>query len=107
MKKFLLFLVPLTLILPCFVSAREIKIENPLKANTFGEFLDSIINFLFNISLFLAPLMIIIGAFHFITSEGNPEQIETAKKIIRYTLIGFLIILLAKGLIYYFLQVFK
>jgi hypothetical protein len=106
MKKILPFLV--LLILPTLVSATdEIRINNPLSFNTFGEFLDAIINFLFNISLFLAPLMIIVGAFHFVTSEGNTEQIDTAKKIIRYTLIGFLIILLAKGLIYYFLKAFE
>lgn len=103
MKKIFLSLTLIGLIFPLFVlgggGQMIIQIENPLKAQNFSEFLNSIINFLFWISLVLAPLMIIVGGFYFVISEGDTKKIETGKNIIRYTLIGFLIILLAKGLI--------
>lgn len=99
MKKIFLSLILIGLIFPLFGNGTEIRIENPLTAQNFVDFLDNIINFLFWISLVLAPLMIIVGGFYFVISEGDTKKIETGKNIIRYTLIGFLIILLAKGLI--------
>lgn len=90
------FLIPLPV--------KGIKIENPLKAKTFNELINNIINFIFTLALAIAPVMIIIAGLLFVTSAGSPGQIETAKKIILYTLIGFVIILMAKGLINLFTQ---
>ena len=47
----------------------------------------------------IAPVMLIIAGFLFVTSGGSPERVQTAKKMMLYTLIGLVIILLAKGLI--------
>ncbi|MFQ6049551.1 MAG: pilin [Candidatus Paceibacterales bacterium] len=76
-----------------------IRIENPLTADTFGELVDKLINFIFTIAIVLAPLMIIIAGFLFVTSGGKPEQVAKAKTIITWTIIGFIIILLAKGIV--------
>jgi len=96
-KKLFILLILSCLILPLSVLA--IKLNNPIIYNTFGELIEAIINFIYNVALVLAPLFIVIAGFYFVTAAGNPAQIETAKKIILYTLIGFLIILLARGLI--------
>jgi len=96
-KKILISSILLLIILPLSVLAVEIK--NPLEYDTFGELIEAIIDFIYKIALVLAPLFIVIAGFYFVTAAGNPAQIETAKKIILYTLIGFLIILLSKGLI--------
>jgi hypothetical protein len=79
--------------------AGAICIQNPLRACDLRGLVEAIINFIFWVATALAPLMIVIGAFYFVTSAGNPHQIDTAKKIILYTLIGYAIILLSKGLI--------
>ena len=84
-----------------------VRLENPLVAETFGELIENLIIFIFNISLAIAPLMIIIAGILFVTAAGSPEQIGTAKKLILYTLIGFLIILLSRGLIVFFKEVFE
>ena len=76
-----------------------IKIEPPITATSFEALVGGIVNFVFNIALVLAPLMVIIGAIYLLTSAGDPKKIETGKNIILYTLIGLAIILLAKGLI--------
>lgn len=99
LRKKLAILIFLGLISPFLISAAVIKIENPLKYETFDKLVEAIINFIFNIALVLAPLMIIIGAFYFITAGGIPEKIKTGKTIITYTLIGLVIVLLAKGII--------
>jgi len=101
MKKIFIALIGLSLILPIVVLAGtgSVAIDNPLSYNTLKELGNHIINFIFQISLAVAPLMIIIGGFYLVTASGDPEKIKTGKKIILYTLIGFLIILSAKGIV--------
>ena len=99
MRKILLFLILLSLISPFFVLADEVIIENPLTATSLEEIVDNIINFVFKIAIALAPLMIVIGAFYIMTAGGDTNRVTTGKNIILYTLIGFAIILLAKGLV--------
>lgn len=90
---------------PC--APGQICFENPLSYCTFGDLVDSIINFIFLISLVIAPLMIIIAAGYFITSGGNPKQVDTAKKIILYTVIGLLVVFLSRAIIAVIQGVFK
>jgi len=99
MRKILLFLILLSLILPPFILADEVIIENPLTATSFEQIVGNIIDFIFKIAITLAPLMIIIGAFYIMTAGGDTNRVTTGKNIILYTLIGFAIILLAKGLV--------
>jgi uncharacterized RDD family membrane protein YckC len=97
LSKLLVSLLLIAFLIPLFVGAIEIK--NPLKAQTFQDLIKSIIKGLRTLALTLAPLMIIIAGFYFVTAAGNPAQITTAKKIILYTLIGLGIILMAEGII--------
>jgi len=91
--------VLLNLTSPFGVEGKTVKLENPLKTETLEGLLENIINFVFNLSLVAAPLLIIIAGFYFVTSMGEPERIKTAKTIIIYTLVGFAIIMLAKGFV--------
>ena len=108
MKKLLKTFIPLSLVIcfiPLFVQA--IRIDNPLKWNSFTGLLNAIIDFLFSISIVIAPLMIIVAGFFFVTGGGNPKQIEAAKQMILWILIGLVIIIGAKGLIALFGQIFN
>ena len=98
MKKELAALIFLGLFLPLLVLA-QITIPNPLKVETFRDFIDGIITLLFWIALAIFPLMIVIAGLLMVTAAGDPKRVETAKNIILYTVIGFLVILLAKGFI--------
>lgn len=71
---------------------------NPLKAETFEELIDNLINFVFQIAVVLAPLLIIIGGLYVIFAAGDPYKVERGKKIILWTIIGFVIVLLAKAI---------
>jgi hypothetical protein len=75
-----------------------IRIENPLTATSFEMIINNSIDFIFQIALVLAPLMVVIAGFLFVTAGGNSEQINKAKTMIIWTAIGFLIILLSKGI---------
>ena len=39
--------------------------------------------------------MITVGAFYLITAAGDPERVNTGKKIITWTMIGIAVVLLA------------
>ena len=72
---------------------------SPISATSVEALIEGITNWIFYIAIVLAPLMIIIGAFMFMTSAGDPTKVQTAKKLIIWTVIGFAIILFSKGLI--------
>lgn len=100
MKKALPILIFISLALPLLVpAATSIAITNPIKATSFGELVDNILNFIWWIVLALVPLMIVIAGLYFVTAAGDPAKVEKAKGIILYTVIGFIIVLLAKGFI--------
>ena len=70
------------------------------------ELIDNIINVIFTLGLAIAPIMIIIAGYYFITAMGQPEKINTAKKIILWTLIGLLVLFSARGFILLFESAF-
>ena len=87
LPKLLTLLLLSSLFLPLLVEG-VITIDNPLKAESFTELLDAIINFIFYLGVFgIAPIMIIVAGFYFITAAGDPEKIMTAKKMVLWVLI--------------------
>ena len=98
MKKGVLILVFFSLLVPLLILA-EVVIENPIDTDTFQELINNIITFIWWIALALLPLMIVVAGFYFVTAAGDPAKVEKAKGIILYTVIGFIIILLARGFV--------
>ena len=98
MRKFLSIFILFFLTLSSFALA-QVYIENPLEAESFEEIIDNIIDFIFTIAIVVTPLMVIWAAFLFVTSAGNIDQVNQAKRIIIYTLTGLAIVLLAKGFV--------
>ncbi len=76
-----------------------ISIQNPLTAGSFEDIINNLIDFIFKIAIVLAPLMVIIGGFLFMTAGGNIQQITQAKNLLIWTVIGLLVILLSKGIL--------
>jgi len=93
MKKLILML----LFIPMIVGAA--KIENPIKSESFTELLQAIIEWITDIAVVIAPLIIVYGGFLHITSAGDPAKSSQGKKVILYAAIGLLVALLAKSLI--------
>ena len=108
MKFYLLNSVIILSLISIFIPliVEGIELLPPTIFTSFEELINAIINFIFVLSLGIAPVMIIIAGFYFITAAGNPEKIRVAKKMILYTLIGLLIIFCAKGFITFFMEVF-
>jgi len=113
-KLFLTLLLGTVLLSPVFVLAQHTCEEycddmtlgfpsgqtcicNPMTADSFEGIIGGIIDFIFKIALFLVPLMVIWGGVLFVSAGGNMEQIKKAKTVIFWSLIGFVVILLARG----------
>lgn len=97
LKKTVLLITLFSFLIPNLTGA--ITIENPLKAESFEELIENLIDFIFWVAVVIVPLMIIIAGFYFLTAAGNPERVNTAKRIIFWSIVGFAIVLLAKGII--------
>lgn len=98
MKKVLASAILIGLTLPLLISA-QVVIHNPVRWHTFAHLIRGFINFLWWIALGLFPLMIVVAGFYFVTAAGNPTQIEKAKGIALYAIIGLLFIILAAALV--------
>lgn len=72
---------------------------NPLTTIKFTDVVDRILNILFFIAIAVAPVMIIVAGFRFLTGGGNPETIQGARQMLVWTGVGFGIILLSKGIV--------
>jgi hypothetical protein len=62
---------------------------------SFTEFMLRIINIALAVAGLIAVLFLIIGGFRYITSAGNEETAENAKKIIINAIIGVVVIILS------------
>jgi len=94
-SKPLIFVLLVFLFIPFAINA--VDIINPITYNTTAELIGALVGFLMKIAIPIAVMMIVVAGFYFITAAGEPEKINTAKKIVLWTLIGLGIVLLARG----------
>lgn len=90
LKKIIIGIILISLLLPKFGLAQEEKIFSVL---------ENIQKFLFGLVLSLAVIFFIYAGFLFLTAQGRPDAIETAKKALFWGLIGVLVAFLARGLV--------
>ncbi len=78
----------------------EITLCNPLGANaTLPGLLKNFFTQAVKIITILVPLIVIFGAFQMVFAAGNPEKFATGRNTIVYTVIGYVIILAAQGIV--------
>ncbi|MFH1990347.1 MAG: TrbC/VirB2 family protein [Patescibacteria group bacterium] len=78
--------------------AQTVTIPNPLASNSIMDLVDKVATWLLGVGLTISTIIIIWAAIVFMTSGGNTERVTTARKTLWYTIIGIVILLLAKGL---------
>jgi hypothetical protein len=72
---------------------------NPLQTANFTSIISNILTLLFNFALVLTPIMVVVAGIMFVTATGDPAKISKAKQMLIWTFVGFVIILLSRGLI--------
>lgn len=78
-------------------SGGNITLPNPLGVSTFQALIDGILGYLVLLAAPIVALMIFVGAFQILTAAGNPEKVTQGRKTITYTVLGYAIILIARG----------
>ena len=79
-------------IAPIAVSAQP-KLDNPLTSDSILCFIDDIIGALTYLAIPIIVLFIIVSGFKFVTAGGNESDLQDAKQMALYTLVGAAIIL--------------
>lgn len=80
------------------VYSLTINFPNPLQNNTLDDIVSALTDLLFRIAVVIVPLLIIYAGFLIVTAGGSPEQASKGRKLIVWTSIGFVFILLFRGL---------
>lgn len=75
-----------------------IELPNPLGVSNINDLLGKIIDGLIVFATPVAAAMIIWAAYLFISSGGDPKKITTAREALLWTVVGYAILLLAKGI---------
>ena len=93
MQKFLVILILAGLSLPVVVGAQPIT--PPLPRLNLLETLETIANTVFWILLVIAIVALVWAGILFVTAGGSADQIEKARHIVLYAVIGVIVALLA------------
>ncbi len=85
--------------------SKTIEIPNLLKCSAPGKsdlecIVDKIFTFLWVLAFPIATIMILIGAYQIMTSQGNEEKVTAGKNTIQYAIIGFVVLVLARSVVY-------
>lgn len=75
--------------------------------DTFQTTMGKVISALFFVLGFIAVVMIIIGGFRYVTSNGDSSQTKSAKDTIMYAVIGLVVAIFAYAIVNFTLGAFK
>lgn len=87
--------------------ASAATIPDPLGGVDFPQLLGNIAKGVGMLVASLGVIMIIVAGILYLTSAGNPQRTETAKKALLYAVIGIAIGLAANGLVEIILKIIK
>lgn len=78
-------------------SMGSVEIPNPLKVTSVSALIDRLLTYVITIATILLPMAIIYAAYLFMTSGGDPEKVTEGRRTILWTVIGYALILISKG----------
>jgi len=81
---------------PVFVFG--IEIPNPIEHESLEDLIHAIVSFIRNVALALAPIIFIFAGLKYYFAGGSPEKAKEATNLIKWALIGLVIILIANGI---------
>lgn len=72
---------------------------NPLRSDNLVDIVDRVITIAFWVALSISPIPIIYAGFLFVTAGGQSKNIDTAKSMLLWTVIGLVVIMMARGIV--------
>lgn len=89
---------------PCALNSSSAACKDLSKPDGLSNILKNATNIVLFIAGALAVIMIIYGAIRFMTAHGNEKQVESARLIVTYSVIGLIIAILAYALVNFVLS---
>jgi len=86
----------LVLFIPFVVYGANSNLPNPIGTTDFSKLVESIIEWIVNIGILIAVIMIVYSGILFMISRGNDDDITKAKKALTWSLIGLAILIMGK-----------
>jgi len=100
MKKILLAPVLISLLaLPVVALAQEEIPETITTPQDIIDIIETVANWFFAILIAVALIFILIAAYQFLTSGGDPARVGAARQSLLYAIIGIAIAFLARGIV--------
>ena len=89
---------------PCALNSSSAACQDLIKPDGLSNILKNATNIVLFIAGALAVIMIIYGSIRFMTAHGNEKQVESARLIVTYSVIGLIIAILAYALVNFVLS---
>lgn len=89
---------------PCALNSSSAACQDLSKPDGLSNTIKNATNIVLFIAGALAVIMIIYGAIRFMTAHGNEKQVESARLIVTYSVIGLIIAILAYALVNFVLS---
>ena len=89
---------------PCALNSSSAACQDLSKPDGLSNTLKNATNTVLFIAGALAVIMVIYGAIRFMTAHGNEKQVESARLIVTYSVIGLIIAILAYALVNFVLS---
>ena len=89
---------------PCALNSSSAACQDLSKPDGLSNTLKNATNIVLFIAGALAVIMIIYGSIRFMTAHGNEKQVESARLIVTYSVIGLIIAILAYALVNFVLS---
>lgn len=89
---------------PCALNSSSAACQDLSKPDGLSNILKNATNIVLFIAGALAVIMIIYGSIRFMTAHGNEKQVESARLIVTYSVIGLIIAILAYALVNFVLS---
>ena len=97
MKRWIILVILVIFLAIAFQVGAAIEFGNPATGDM-EDIISAIADFIFITGIIVCPIIILFGAFSFMSAGGDPAKVQKAKKLVVYALIGLFIILLGKNI---------
>lgn len=77
-----------------------INFDSPSGVNNTTVLVSDVINWLLGIASAVAILFLVIGGIIYVTSTGDDQRVEQAKKVINYAIIGLIVVIISYALVF-------
>ena len=81
------------------IGGKNAAVLPDFNADDMMSLITNIVNWVFSFLMLVVVVMVLVAGYMFVTGGSNPEQVGKARSILMYSLIGFAIAMLARGII--------